>query len=336
MTKPAFPHPLLVADVGGTNARFALVREPHGPPVPLLGVKTAGCPSAADAVAQGIAAAGSERPGSLILCAAGPVIGRTAKLTNAPWTFDGEELAAQFGLAQGLLLNDFEAAALSLAVIAPSDVEPIGPNPPPGHGPRVILGPGTGLGVAALVRIGGLAMALPGEAGHVAFGPADEEDERFWPRIERVCGRVTPEALLSGPGLARLHRALAPGFEAIAAPLDPPTIAERARSGSCPHCVATVAIFLKLLARFSGDMGLVYGATGGVYLRGGVMSSLAPALDQARFHAAFADKAPVEVLARSIPIYRIVDDTIALRGMAAIGAEPSRFVLDYPDRLWCW
>lgn len=330
-----FPHPLLVADVGGTNARFSLAGTPGGPLVPVCRMRTRDLPTAYDAIERALSAS-PVRARSVVLCAAGPVLGRHAQLTNAQWTFDGGELAAHFGLEQGLLLNDFEAAALALAVLEPADAIPIGRPVAPGGGPRLILGPGTGLGMAALVIVGGRAAPLPGEAGHIGFGPLDDDDLRVFPRLERHFGRITSEAILSGPGLVRLHRAMAADFgrEADAVESEPPEIVARAAANACPHCAATVQAFLKHLARFAGDMGIVFGATGGVVIRGGVTSSLAPMIDHARFRALFEDKAPVEELARALPLMHLPSDAVVLRAMAAIGADPDRFVIDYPSRLW--
>jgi len=329
----AFPHPLLVGDVGGTNARFALIAEPDAAPIPIAHLKTGDHPTAEAAVEEALARA-PVRPASMIVCVAAPVLGRAAHLTNAAWTFDGPALSERFGLGQGLLLNDFEAAALSLAVLRGEDVSPIGSPVPVGRGPRVILGPGTGLGVAALVESPTCFVAVPGEGGHLAFGPDSAEEERFWPHVERVAGRVTPETLLSGPGLVRLHQALAAVEGRTAPEVEPREIADGARSGASPAALRTVRAFLDLLARFSGDMGLVFGATGGVYLRGGVMASLAPLLDGDRFRDVFTAKEPVAALARAIPSYLLASEEAVIRGLGAIGAAPARFGLHGAERLW--
>jgi glucokinase len=329
----SIPHPLLVGDIGGTNARFALVPEPGAAPIPLVNVRTADHDTAEDALAAAVARSPA-RPAGMVLCVAAFIMGRAARMTNAGWTFDGPALAERFGLGQGLLLNDFEAAALSLATLRGEDVTPIGPPVPVGRGPRVILGPGTGLGVAALVEAGGCTLAVPGEAGHVAFGPENPAEATFWPHVERVAGRVTPEVLISGPGLVRLHRAIAAAEGRAVPETEPREIAERARSGSCAHCLGTVRAFLDLLARFAGDMGIVFGATGGVYLRGGVIASLAPLIDGERFRGHFTDKEPVAAFARAIPVFLMASEEAVLRGLAAVGAAPGRFGLDDPGRLW--
>ncbi len=329
----SLPHPLLVGDIGGTNARFALVPQPGAAPIPFLHTRTADQPDAEDALAEAVARSPA-RPAGMALCVAAFIMGRTARMTNAGWTFDGPALAARFGLGQGLLLNDFEAAALSLAVLRGEDVTPVGPPVAVGRGARVILGPGTGLGVAALVESGSCTIAVPGEAGHVSFGPGNAAEETFWPHIERVAGRVTPEALLSGPGLLRLHRALAAAEGREAPETEPAEIAEKARSRACPHCLNAVRVFIELLARFAGDMGIVFGATGGVYLRGGVIASLAPMIDGDRFREIFTDKEPVAGFAHAIPVFLMTSEDAVMRGLAAVGADPARFGLADPARLW--
>ncbi|HYF55171.1 MAG TPA: glucokinase [Salinarimonas sp.] len=329
----SIPHPLLVGDIGGTNARFALVPEPGAAPIPVAHLRTADHEEAEEALEAAIARSPAP-PAGMALCVAAFIMGRAARMTNAGWTFDGPALARRFGLGQGLLLNDFEAAALSLAVLRGEDVTPIGAPVAVGRGPRVILGPGTGLGVAALVEAGGCTLAVPGEAGHVGFGPEGPAEATFWPHLERVAGRITPEVLLSGPGLVRLHRAMAAAEGREAPEADPREIAEQARGRACAHCVGTVRAFLDLLARFSGDMGIAFGATGGVYLRGGVIASLAPLLDGPRFRERFEAKEPVAAFARAIPAFLLTSEEAVLRGLAAVGAAPARFGLDDPDRLW--
>lgn len=330
-----FPHPLLVADIGGTNARFALARLPGDPPRLVARLSTRAAPSFEALLAEALAACSGERPRALVLCAAGPVAARATRLTNAGHAIDGPGIAAAFALEQGLLLNDFEAAALALAFVEPGESAPIGPEIAPGRGPRVVLGPGTGLGVAALLVRDGALLPLPGEGGHVGIGPQDEDDLEFWPRLPRTGGRVSAETLLSGPGLARLHAALAPRHGAPAdASGDPAAITARALAGDCPHARETAQVFLKHLARFSGDMGLVHGATGGVFIRGGVASALAPLIAPDAFRAQFCDKPPVEAFARTLPLARLRDDAAILRALAALGARPERIGLDFAGRLW--
>src|SRR5271168_4978447 len=206
MTAFAFPFPALVCDTGGTNVRFALVGEPGARLSDIVHLHTGDYPGLAEAIEAAVPRFGST-PRSAIACGAGPVVGRTLKLTNAPWVMDGPEAARRTGLAQGLLLNDFEAQALSLPAIPEAWVRRIGPLGFGAEGPQVILGPGTGLGVAALVEADGRFAAVSSEACHIDFGPLWPEEFALWPHLERAHGRVTSESVISGAGLARIHRA---------------------------------------------------------------------------------------------------------------------------------
>ena len=169
-------------------------------------LRTGDYPGLAEAIEAAVPRLGS-RPRSVIACGAGPVVGRTLKLTNAPWVMDGPEAARRTRLEQGLLLNDFEAQALSLPAIPEAWARRIGALGFADEGPQVILGPGTGLGIAALVEADGRYAAVSSEACHIDFGPVSPEEFAIWPHLERAHGRVTSESVISGAGLARVHRA---------------------------------------------------------------------------------------------------------------------------------
>src|SRR5271166_6263894 len=206
MSDFAFPFPVLVCDTGGTNSRFTLFNEPGARLGEIVHLRTddyPGLPEAIEAAAPRL----GPRPRSVIACGAGPVAGRTLKLTNAPWLMDGPETARRAGLGQGLLLNDFEAQALSLPAIREDWARRIGPLGFEAVGPQVILGPGTGLGVAALVEADGRFAAVSSEACHIDFGPISAEEYAIWPFLERAHGRITSDSVISGAGLARVHRA---------------------------------------------------------------------------------------------------------------------------------
>lgn len=329
-----FPHPVLVGDIGGTNARFALVRDAGSELQHLPPQKTADHADI-EAAMEAALLAGTERPRSVLLCGAGPVEhGRHIALTNARWVIDGLSLRERFGLAQGLLLNDFEAQALALSALPAAATLALTPDLPAAEGPRVILGPGTGLGVGALIEARGAFMALPSEGGHVDFGPAAPDEEALWPHVERSHGRITAECLLSGPGLARLHSARRAAHGLPPDGADGPAIVARALSGEAPGARDTIALFLRLLARFAGDVAITFGASGGVYLSGGILPRLVPLLDAAAFRATFGAKAPVDALAGAIPIRLVVAPDAALFGLAAIAARPDRYLIDWPARLW--
>ena len=331
MTEP-LAHPVLVADVGGTNCRLALVERPGGLPVPLARVGTGSFPTpeaAFDSVLGGL----ELRPRSAVIAVAGPLDGRTAQLTNAGWAFDGPRLGQALGIEQGLLVNDFEALGAALAVIDPAEVEPLAPGSPDPRGTRLVLGPGTGFGAAALVRRGERAVIVPTEAGHLGIGPEDPAEERIWPLLAAGVPRVTVETLLSGMGLVRLHRAVSAEAGQPEPDISAADVTALALDGN-PVALMAVVCFWRLLARVAGDLALAFKATGGVYIAGGIVPRLMPLADRATIHAVLTAKPPMEDLASRFALSVITAPDAAEQGMAAIAAGPHRFSLDDPTRLW--
>ena len=333
MSSIAFPFPALICDTGGTNVRFALKGAPEAPLGEVVHLKTWDYPGLGEAIEAAAAKIGT-RPRSVIACGAGPVDGRKLKLTNAPWLMDGPEFAKAVGLDQGLLLNDFEAQALSLPTIPEPWARRIGPLGFSGTGPQVILGPGTGLGIGALVNAAGRHTPLASEACHTDFGPTNDEEAAIWPHLERVHGRITTESVLAGPGLVRLHAARLAAYGKPPEALDAVAIDERAHQDRSGEEAATIALYWRIIARFAGDMGVTFVATGGVTLAGGVLPRLVDLLDEKAFRAAFEAKAPVDAMARRMPTRLVTHADAVLVGMAAIAAQPELYAIDYPARCW--
>jgi glucokinase len=333
MSDFAFPFPVLVCDTGGTNVRFALAKEPGAKLGEVVHLRTGDYPGLPEAIEAAAPRLGP-RPRSAIACGAGPVVGRTLKLTNAPWVMDGPETARRAGLEQGLLLNDFEAQALSLPAIPEAWARGIGALGFAGEGPQVILGPGTGLGIAALVEADGRFAAVSSEACHIDFGPVWPEEFAIWPHLERAHGRVTSESVISGVGLARIHRArmIAQGLDDPRA--EPAAVTAAALADPESEEAMSLRLYWRIVARFAGDMAVTFVATGGVTLAGGVLPRVIKFLDEAAFRHAFEAKAPVDALARRIPTRLITQDDAVLVGMAAIAAAPARYALDYASRGW--
>jgi len=328
-----FPFPVLVCDTGGTNVRFALVAEPGARLGDIVYLRTGDYPGLPEAIEAAVPKLGV-RPGSMIACGAGPVVGRTLKLTNAPWVMDGPEAARRAGLAQGLLLNDFEAQALSLPTIPAGWERRIGPLEFGAHGPQVILGPGTGLGIAALVDADGRFTPVSSEACHIDFGPVHAEEFELWQHLERAHGRITSESVISGAGLARVHRArmMAQGH---ADPRDEPQAVTAAALAEPEGEAATsLRLYWRIVARFAGDMAVTFVATGGLTLAGGVLPRVVDFLDEGAFRQAFEAKAPVDGLARRIPTRLVMREDAVLVGMAAIASTPDRYGVDYASRAW--
>lgn len=324
------PHPLLVADMGGTNCRVGIVDALGMRPRALARIQTrqAGSPEAA----LGMAMEGAQiRPRAAAIAVAGPLIGHAANFTNADWLIDGPALARALGFETGILVNDFEALALSLAALGPDDWRPIGREAEGLDGARLVLGPGTGFGAAALIGPPERRMVTASEAGHIELGPAREDEAAFWPQMAMRDGRHTVESVLSGAGLARIDSAMR------AARGEAPRHGEgdavhRAALAGDPSALAAVRMFGRLLARVAGDLALAAKAFGGVHVAGGIAPRLMPLFDQDEMRAAFEEKAPMTPFMRRVPFRLITCADPAERGLAALALDPGAFGMD--DRLW--
>ncbi|HXT06939.1 MAG TPA: glucokinase [Roseiarcus sp.] len=328
-----FAFPALVADIGGTNARFSLKATPQAELSAPVHVRTGDYPGLAEAI-ESVLPKLSARPCSVIACGAGPLVAGKLKLSNADWHIDGREVAGKLGLSGGLLLNDFEAQALSLPVIPEQWTRPIGPRLPQAEGPRLILGPGTGLGVAALIEAAGRHTPVSSEFCHMGFGPASDEEWAIWPHLERAHGRITTESVVCGQGLARVYRArlLAKGVEPELD--DPAAVTAAALADPASDAAEAVRLYWRIVGRLAGDAAIAFVARGGVTLAGGVLPRIVELLDEAAFRSAFEDKAPVEALARAIPTRLVTHADSVLVGMAAIAAAPESYAVDYVGRAW--
>jgi len=306
--------PWLVADVGGTHMRLGLCKEPRAP---WRDARTLACSDYPDIDAALAAYLGttSIRPRAACFAVAGPVRGDEFRFTNSPWAFSAATVKGRFGLERLLVLNDFEALALALPALGPADLAPIGGGTALPNATMALLGPGTGLGVAALIaadEIDGRRVALPGEGGHIGFSPQDVLEIE----VLRVLGspRVSNEMILSGPGLANLYGALA-AIEGVSAPrLSPDQVTARGMDGSDPLARRALEVFCAVLGSVAGDVALIYGATGGVFIGGGIAPRLLPMLPASRFRERFEDKHAQHDYVAAMPTSVIVAPTPALLG----------------------
>ena len=327
-----FSYPVLVADIGGTNCRLSLVLHAGASHEPLARIGTGSHPTP-EAALEAVLSTLSLRPRSAVLAVAGPLQGRGAQLTNANWHFDGPKIAQALGLEQGLLVNDFEALAASLAMLGAGDVETLVPGKPEPKGLRLVMGPGTGFGASALIARGERGVLVPTEAGHIGVGPEDPTEDKIWPALTAGMPRVTVEGLLSGDGLVRFHRAVASQSGLLEADVSAADITKLALDGD-PVALMAVVCFWRLLARVAGDLALAFKATGGVYIAGGIVPRLLPLADAATIHAVFCGKPPMEDIASLFALHVVTAHDAAEQGLAAIAAAPARFGLDDPERLW--
>jgi glucokinase len=303
--------PVLLADIGGSNSRFALFDRP-GRLTDIVSIANDTVPDLETAI-DGYLARTGVCPPRAVLAVAGPVDGERIALTNRPWTWRRSDLAARFGLSDLRVVNDFEAIAWAVPRFAATDLRPLGWPAPSRAGVRLVIGPGTGLGIAALAPIDGSFHVLPSEGGHSAFGPRASDEVAVFTSLMRRHGDVCAETVLSGPGLARLYQAL----DAHAESLSPEAIVAGALAGE-PHAQATARLFVRMLGRFAGSMALTFKALGGVYIVGGIARSLAALLDESQFRASFEAHPPYEEMLARIPTWLVTCAEPGLAGCAAL------------------
>ncbi|WP_433473118.1 glucokinase [Spirillospora sp. CA-142024] len=303
----------LVADVGGTNARFALVDGPDGTPFNVRSLPTRGHSGLAEAAAAYLARYAPEaEPVAACLAVAGPVGDGTFHLTNAGWPrTSAEAVRTRLGLPHLEVVNDFEALALSLPRLGADDLVFIGDERPAAGGPRAVVGPGTGLGVAGLVPAPSGWVPLPGEGGQVDVPPATDREVEVTRLLRAEKGAATAEYLLCGAGLARIHRYLA---LIDGAPVRVRTAEQISENRDDPLCREALEMFCALLGSLAGNVALTLGARGGVYLGGGILPRIVDVLRGSAFRARFEGKPPVEDYLRAIPTALIVHPAPALAG----------------------
>ncbi len=309
----------LCGDVGGTKALLALAAVEAGAPrfVFRRRYECADYGSFDELFARfrTDAAACDAVPVGGCLAVAGPIDddGLTAKITNLPWTVDAAACGKAFGLAPLLLANDFGAAAAGIGAVAAPDLITLQAGEPLAGGVRLVVGAGTGLGMAVLVPQDEGFRVLAGEGGHVGFGPRDQAQIEVHAALLAEHGRVTAERVISGPGLEAIHRILA--GEAA----EPEAIAARALAGETA-ALRSLAVFVDAYGAFAGDMALTVMARGGVYLAGGIAAKIMPLLQAGGFVAAFGAKAEHARLAARMPVYVVNDADLGLKGAALIAA----------------
>jgi glucokinase len=311
---------ILLADIGGTNARFALSRSELGQldqAQPIDYVKVADFPTVRDAIADVLARrAGGQRPQRAVLAVAGPVTNNRCVMTNSPWVIDGNELQPALGFDSVHVLNDFEVVAWSLPALHPADLIPLGgQNGLPGE-PLLVVGPGTGFGVSCLVERHGARLAIVTEAGHATLPAENEHEERVIASLRRRLGHVDIEfGALSGTGLQNLYDALAEVDGANVPRRDAAGITKAALDGSCAHSRATLDMFCAILGSVAGNLALTFGARGGVYIAGGIAPRFPEFLAASAFRARFEAKGRFENYLRNIPAWLVTKPDASFLGL---------------------
>jgi glucokinase len=308
----------LVGDIGGTNSRFGLV-EPGSIAVHDIGVlKNDGFDSLEAAIAAYLASRGIASLTAAAIAVAGPVEGEVVALTNRDWRFTRESLRQAAAADRVRLLNDFEALALSLPHLAGEDIVQIGGETPARPGVKIVLGPGTGLGMATLAPLPDDGwMALPGEIGHITLPVVTRAEFDWRERMTKPGMPFESEDAITGGGLLRMYLAMA----AEARLATPEAVLRAALAGTDADAVRTLDQFIVWLARIAGDAAMTMQARGGVYLAGGIAPSIAERLKTGPFRTIFQEKGRLAHVMRPIPVYVIIDTFPAFKGCAAAIAQ---------------
>lgn len=319
-TAKAVLWPRLVADIGGTNARFALETAPQR----IEKVEVLPCNdynTVVDAIKEYLHRAGDPQIKHAAIAIANPIVGDWVQMTNHHWAFSIETTRQSLGLETLILLNDFTAQALAITKMDPKDWIQVGGSTPVAGAPKAVLGPGTGLGVSGLIPNGrGAYTALAGEGGHVSFAPFDDAEILIWQYAKKKYGHVSAERFLSGAGLVLIYESLAEREGVKRAKLTPAEISERALSGSSPLCRLTLDIFCAMLGTVSSNLALTLGARGGVYLCGGIIPRFIDYFKNSPFRNRFESKGRFDAYLAAIPVYIVLAEYPGISG-AAVALE---------------
>lgn len=319
---------LLVADIGGTNGRFGLVEfDPEKNRARgqinytadrQVTLKCAEYPDMATMIKSACTEFGIEIPAYACLAIAGPIENGQAAMTNLNWKFSIEGLRDQLGMKTLHVINDFASLAYAVPFLQTNELVSLyDSNKTNAHAPIVVMGPGTGFGMAVLVPDSGNWRIIPTEGGHASFAPTNEKELEIKSFLLKEQNHVSVENILSGGGLVTLYRALAHIAGKEAKPYTPADVSSKGLSGEDKLCREAVLTFCDVLGEVAGDKALSTGAKGGVVIGGGVTPKLVNLLAESHFLERYKNKGPMAGYVSDISIRLIVNDKAALVGSAA-------------------
>ena len=318
---------LLIGDIGGTNARFALVSPEQPGFHDAVTLKCEDFASANDAIRRYLDEVSADSPNVICLAAAGPKIAETVQITNNHWALDTASIGSDFGIDTVQLLNDFEAVAYSIPQLQEADSQLVGlpewTSLPADKFNVAIIGPGTGLGVAGLIRRANIVIPIVGEGGHISFAPKSQVQIELLHTLRKNFDRVSMERLLSGPGIENIYWALTLIYGEQRTQLSAKEIFAEGHAGGDPRAVESTHIFFEILGQIAGDVALCMGATDGVYLAGGIVKRYPTLLQNSGFRSAFESKGRQRAYMERIPTLLITHDDPGLLGAAYCALELS-------------
>ena len=308
--------PWLVADIGGTNARFAIAPEAGADPGQQQVLPCADFPDLAAAAAHYLEGITGPRPRHAAMAIATSITGDQVRMTNNPWAFSIDEARRQLGLERLELINDFTAQALAIPHLEPASLRPLGAGAGAVDTPLAVVGPGTGLGVSGLIPAGDDWIALKAAGGHVSFSPVNAREIALLEVMLREFEHVSAERLISGMGLENIYRGLCQLDGVGARALRAPAIVEQARAGQCELSLEAVRMLTGMLGTVTGNVVLTLGARGGFYICGGVVLRLGELFDEQLFRERFEAHGRFRGYLSAVPGYLVLEEQSALLGMA--------------------
>ncbi|MCG7199322.1 glucokinase [Marinobacter pelagius] len=315
-------HYSLVGDIGGTNARFALVEQGDVQPQAIEVLTCAEYDNLDRAVVDYLQRVGVNSVTQACLAVASPVRGTQVRMTNNHWRFDTEDVRQQFGWSAFKVINDFTAMALGVPHVPQTNLVHVCGGPGDPRRPRLVMGPGTGLGVSGLVPINNGWVPLMTEGGHVDFAPTDDVEMGILRILKARFGRVSVERILCGQGLLNLYQAHAE-IRGVAAPLDAPEkITAAALESTDSLARETLRHFCEILGRTAGNGVLTLGSLGGVYLCGGILPRFLEFFLESPFRNGFEDKGRMRPLLEYTPVYVVTEPYTGLLGAAEALGNP--------------
>jgi glucokinase len=308
----------LVVDIGGTNARLALVAPGSLQPQYEKTVRCAEFDGLEQAVRRYLQDCGDPVVREAALDVATGITGDFVHLTNGPWGFSIEQTRRALDLDRLHVVNDFTALALAVPTLGPDELQKIGGGAAIASTPIAVIGPGTGLGVSGLIPVGSNWVALQGEGGHTAFSPMNERETGVLRWLQRRYDHVSTERVVSGMGLENLYQALCELEGVQTHSLSPEKITAAALSNADAHCMAALEMFCAILGTAAANLVVTLGARAGCYIGGGIVPRLGDYFARSPFRAQFEAKGRFSSYVAAVPTYVILPQTPALRGLAML------------------
>lgn len=322
---------ILLGDIGGTNARFAILNR--GTIGPIEYIRVAECSGVIEAIKRYLVGRTENMPvKQAVLGLAGTVENNRCEITNSRWVVDGRTVKDALDFQEIRLLNDFEALAWSLPHLGATDLFPLGGGPPLPRAPILLIGPGTGFGTSCLLMRSGLPVVVASEASHSTLPGTSRREDDVIELLRRRFGHVSIERAVSGPGLVNLYGALAAIDGATVQTRDGASITEAALNDSCSFSRSAFDMFCAMLGTVAGDLALTFCARGGIYIAGGIVPRFPEYLARSEFRVRFEAGGRYHVYLHDIPVNIILRPDATFLGLKALITDsPAALAVAVPN-----